>query len=155
MIDVNEIMQRLYAAYGTGSGILLGITPDKKASVKAIVEFTLAQMNINEADSGSHEEFVNKRCRFDRCRIRSHCINMGRTCAAICQDNPVPNDSYDRSLIIVFDDNPTLVKAPDITDVWARQYKRWLNLTPPERTYDVNLRIIEKSKFLSGKEDKK
>jgi hypothetical protein len=45
--------------------------------------------------------------------------------------------------------------APDVTDVWARQYKRWLNLTPPERTYDVNLRIIEKSKFLSVKEAKK
>ncbi len=66
--------------------------------------------------------------------------------------SPIPNDKLDRPLIIVFDDNPTLVKASDITDVWVRQDKQWINLTPHDRKYDVNLRIMEKSKSLAREE---
>jgi hypothetical protein len=155
MADANDILRALYAAYGTDSGILLGIPPDRKSSVKAIVDFTIERMSTLAPHSCDSIEFVDKKCNFNGCRIRPYCINLGRVCAAVCQDNPVPNDTLDRSLIVVFDDNPTLVKAPDVTDVWARQYKRWLNLAPPARTYDVNFRIIEKSKFLAGKQEEK
>jgi len=35
--QVDEVMEYLYKAYGTGSGHLLGIPPEKKESVRAIV----------------------------------------------------------------------------------------------------------------------
>jgi hypothetical protein len=153
MADLNDIMQRLYAACGSDTGFLFGISPDNRASVRSIVEFTLSQISSKEVPTESSKEFVNTRCRHGLCKIRTHCLTEGRVCASVCQDNPIPNDITDRPLIIVFDDNPTLVKAPDITDVWARQDKRWINLTPRTRTYDINLRIIEKSKFLARKQE--
>ncbi len=110
MIDVNDILKNLYAAYGTVSGILLGIPSDRMPSVKAIIDFTISQMNDRRSFPGDGEEFVRNRCRFGLCRIRPRCINEGLVCAAICQEFLVPNDSLDRPLIIMFDDNPTLIK---------------------------------------------
>ncbi|MCE8423519.1 MAG: hypothetical protein J5U16_06260, partial [Candidatus Methanoperedens sp.] len=143
----------LYAAYGTDTWILLGIHSDLKSSVKSIIDFTISRMSVETYPSKDGKKFVDEKCRFVGCKIRPHCINVARVCAAACQDIPIPNDELNKPLIIVFDDNPTLVKAPDISDVWVRQDKRWLNLTPHNRTHDINLRIIEKSKFLARKQE--
>lgn len=153
MTDANDVLKAIYDAYGTDTGILLGIPSDRKSSVKAIIEFTIERMNAKNSPSRDGKEFVDKKCRFTGCKIRPHCMNVARVCAAACQDIPIPNDELDKPLIIVFDDNPTLVKAPDISDVWVRQDKRWLNLTPHNRMHDINLRIIEKSKFLARKQE--
>jgi hypothetical protein len=154
MADTNDVLKAIYDAYGTDTGILLGIPYERKNSVKAIIDFTIERVNARDSPSKDGKEFVDKRCKFVGCRIRPHCVSVARVCASVCQDYPIPNDQLDKPLIIVFDDNPTLVKAPDISDVWVRQDRRWLNLTPPGRTHDVNLRIIEKSKFLSRKQEK-
>ncbi len=153
MTDANDVLKAIYDAYGTDTGILLGIPSDRRTSVKAIIDFTIGRINARSSPSRDGKKFVDEKCRFTGCKIRPHCINVARVCAAACQDIPIPNDELNKPLIIVFDDNPTLVKAPDISDVWVRQDKRWLNLTPHNRTHDINLRIIEKSKFLARKQE--
>ncbi len=83
--------------------------------MKALIDFTLSQMSGKRSSSG--EELVINRCRFGLCRIPPRCINEELVCRAICQDFMVPQNSLDRSLIIVFDDNPTLIKKQWIS-VW-------------------------------------
>ncbi len=57
MKDNNElkeqVMRRIYAAYGTDSGILFGIT--EKEIVAVIVEFTIRQL-LNEWKTESEEK---------------------------------------------------------------------------------------------------
>ncbi len=75
--------------------------------MKAIIDFTISQLSNKQPPSGESEEFVRNRCRYGLCRIRPYCISVGRVCASV---RLVPNDSFDRPLIIVFDDNPILIK---------------------------------------------
>lgn len=153
MADTNDILKAIYDAYGTDTGILLGIPSDRKSSVKAIIDFTILRMRRENSSTKDGQVFVDAHCSHGGCKIRPYCIDAARVCASVSQNHPVPNDDLNRPLVIIFDDNPTLVKAPDVTDVWIRQDKRWLNLTPHNRTHDVNLRITEKSKFLARKQE--
>jgi hypothetical protein len=99
------------------SGILLGIPSDIRSSVKAIIDFTISQMSDKQPPSGDSEEFIRNRCRYGLCRIRLYCISVGRVCVSVRQDFLVPNDSLNRPLIIVFDNNPALIKRQRIS-VW-------------------------------------
>ncbi len=39
--QAKEITERIYQAYGSGTGVLFGIPPAQKASVEAIVQATI------------------------------------------------------------------------------------------------------------------
>lgn len=56
MNNVEEIVDKIYAAYGTDSGVLFGIR--ERAIVSAIVKFTLKQVHKEEIELTKNEHLT-------------------------------------------------------------------------------------------------
>jgi len=95
-MNTNEILESIYKAYGSDSGVLLGIT-DKQV-VKAIVEFTINRLPA--PDSGEWKkmyealnnemEYWKKRCEAAEENIRTYSEWSEMAMNPDCTDDSLP-----------------------------------------------------------------
>ena len=106
MNNVNEILESIYKAYGTDSGILFGIR--EKDIVKAIIEFTINRITPETPS----EEWISEDYWKKRCEAAEKIIHMNDVFAnepewkaweELKQSIPIPKEeSQDEKLLLDF-----------------------------------------------------